>query len=400
MRRWTLFVLPALAGVLAAQDPAPQALDWKDLTKSGLPIRFYGFFRLDAYYNSARMNSVILPATVQPENGTTAKPNDDAFFLDPRLTRFGFDITPVSVGEGTLTGKLETDFANFPSGGTESRATPRIRLAYIDIEQGDFGLRLGQDWDVISPLYPAVNHELLMWNAGNVGDRRAQIQGRYAPEGSPLEFKASLGLTGAINNQDLDPTVAGVSTERDGFDSGMPHLQVRGGLRQEMWVEGQPAVLGAWGSLGRTETDTAINGQTRFDIWLAGVDFQVPLTTELSLRGEAWVGENLGDFRGGIGQTVNATNGREIASIGGWGELVCKVGDATKVHVGASVDDPDNADLNANNPKRNLTGYVGTVHDWDNGLRTGLDVIYWETDWMGLGTGNAVRVDLSFSLSF
>jgi hypothetical protein len=398
-----LLCVPALAGCLAAQsagsDPgaAKSGIDWKDLTpKSGLPIHFYGFFRLDTYYDTARFNSVILPATVLPENTAAAKREDNEFFMDPRLTRLGIDVGPQKVGEASVSGKLETDFANFPTGGTESRATPRIRLAYIDIDEGDYSFRIGQDWDTISPLYPAVNHELLMWNNGNLGDRRAQIRGTYAPKDACYDLKASVGLTGAINNQDLD---AGATSQKDGFDSGMPHLQVRAGCKQNLFVDNKPAVFGVWGALGRVEVDTAINGETRFDTWLGGVDLQVPLCDAVTFRGEAWTGQNLGDFRGGIGQTINTTTGREISSTGGWGELVYKQG-KTQYHIGCSTDDPDNGDLVAGNPNRNIAGYIGTIMDWDNGLRTALDVLYWETQYVGTNLGNAVRLDLYFQFNF
>lgn len=397
-------IAPAQGGTTTADTPAP--VTWKELTNKGLPIKFYGFFRFDLHYNTARMDSVVVPTRVLPE-GTQpgeAKPNDDQIHLDPRLTRFGVDLTPVKSGDATVTGKLEIDFANFPTGTTESRATPRIRLAYLDVGQGDFGLRVGQDWDVVSPLFPAVNGEMLMWNAGNTGDRRPQIQGRYVS--SPkFDLKASLGLTGAINNEDLD-TPAG---ERDGFDSGMPHLQFRAGTKPFEMVEKKPAEIGFWGLYGQTQTDTAFGGHTRFDSWLGGIDMTVPLTGPFTLRGEVWTGENLGDVRGGIGQTINTSNGKEIGSTGGWAELVYAYTGKTRFHLGATLDDPKNDDLSTTltnaNRRRNQSAYAGTVVDWDSGVRTGLDAIYWQTEYTGApgtngSTGNAMRFELWFQFNF
>jgi hypothetical protein len=378
----------------AAQDPKP--VDWKDLTRSGIPLKFYGFLRLDAYYNTARMNSVVLPFTVNAEDGTQAKENDDQFMLDPRLTRFGFDVLPGKAGETQVNGKLEIDFANFPTGGTESRPTPRIRLAYMDLAWEETAVRLGQDWDVISPIFPSVNGETLMWNAGNTGDRRAQIQGRYVPKDSGFELRAALGLTGAVNNEDLDTPTG----ERDGFDSGMPHLQMRAAKKTDLLVDGKPAEFGAWGAFGQTQSDTAFNGETRFDVWIAGIDVQLPLCADCMLRGEGWTGQNLGDVRGGIGQTINTATGEEIASTGGWAELVWSASPKTRLHVGATIDDADNADVPANRPECNLSSYIGTVHDWDSGLRTGFDVLYWETDWDGLGVGTTIRFNLWFQYNF
>lgn len=390
------------AACLVAQNtpteaPAPT---WKELTRSGLPIKFYGFFRFDLHYNSARMDSVVIPTRVLAET----KRNDNQIHFDPRLTRFGVDLTPVKTGDATVTGKLEIDFANYPTGPSESRATPRIRLAYLDMAEGAYGLRVGQDWDVVSPLFPAVNGQMLMWNAGNLGDRRAQIQGRYKGSDS-FELKAALGSTGAVNNEDIDSTAG----ERDGFDSGVPHLQVRAGTRPFELLEKKPAEIGFWGLYGRTETDTAFGGEKRFDTWVAGLDMVVPLCSIFTLRGEAWTGANLGDVRGGIGQTINTATGDEIGASGGWAEVVYACTPKTKFHVGAALDDPDNDDLSTTltnaNRRRNQSGYVGTVVDWDSGVRTGLDVTYWQTDYAGAdgtngSSGNGVRIDLWFQFNF
>lgn len=414
-----LLTTGAAAGSLASQSapmpaqdaPPPPPIQWKELTRSGLPIQFYGFFDFEVHYNTARMDSVVIPTRVLPETegtpgATESKRDDNQIHFDPRLTRFGVDLTPVKVNDTTVTGKLEIDFANFPTGASESRATPRIRLAYLDIAEGSVGLRVGQDWDTISPLFPSVNNEMLMWNAGNTGDRRSQIQGRWNAS-STTQIKLALGLTGAINNEDLDGGAS--NSERDGFDSGLPHVQARIGTKPFELVEKKPAEFGLWGLYGRTETDTAFGGEHRFDTWIAGVDVTIPLCAKFTLRGEGWLGENLADVRGGIGQSINTTTGDEIASAGGWAEVGFQAAPKTKFHVGATLDDPDNGDLSTTlasaNKRRNQSAYCGTVVDWDSGVRTGLDVTYWETEYMGTfpsngSTGNAVRVDLWFRMNF
>src|SRR5688572_27618857 len=151
MNKLSLSLLAAgTAACLPSQEkPAgaaeqPTGIQWKDLTRSGLPIQFYGFLRLDAYYNTARMDSVVIPSRVLAETG---KHNDDQFHLDPRLTRFGLDVMPIEAGGSKVSGKLEIDFANFVAASAtnsvaESRPTPRIRLAYIDIGKDEFGLRV------------------------------------------------------------------------------------------------------------------------------------------------------------------------------------------------------------------------------------------------------------------
>ncbi len=47
-----------------------------------------------------------------------------------------------------------------------------------------------------------------------------------------------------------------------------------------------------------------------------------------------------------------------------------------------------------------MTAYVGTTLDWKFGMRTGFDVIYWETDWKDLEDGDALRFNLYFQYNF
>ncbi|MGH7163130.1 MAG: hypothetical protein ACREID_06580, partial [Planctomycetota bacterium] len=309
------------------------------------------------------------------------------------------------IGSAVLTAKLETDFANFPSGVAESRETPRIRLAYVNVERGNTTWRFGQDWDVVAPLLPAANNETLMWNNGNLGDRRPMAQviwQRKNAGGSEVTLRAALGLTGAVNNQDLDPAAGGVvsSLERDGFDSGLPHLQVRGGMSAASWVAEKRWEAGIWGYVAQLETDSQFAGEDTFTPWCIGADWTVPLHARLTLRGELWTGAALGDVRGTIGQTVNTTLGEEIGGWGGWMELVIQVEPAFRVHVGGTLDDPEAEDLSAGSRELNTSGYVGGVYDWGKGFRAGLDAIYWETQTQGQGVGNMVRFNAWVQLDF
>ncbi|MGQ0613757.1 MAG: hypothetical protein ACT4PV_08480 [Planctomycetaceae bacterium] len=376
---------------------------WKKLTRSGNVLQIYGFVRMDAYYNSARADHAIIPIVVLPEDGTVAKRDDDQFAFDVRLTRIGFNFDFGEIGPARVTAKIETDFANFPSGTSESRQTPRIRLAFINIERGRWTFRFGQDWDVIAPLFPAANNETLMWNAGNLGDRRPMAQAIYktkSEEGTEWTIRIALGMSGAVDNRDLDPVVAGVSSERDGFDSGHPHLQVRAGVSGTSWVEEKRWEAGVWGYVAGLETDTLFAGNDEFTPFVVGLDFQVPLCRRFSVRGELWIGQALSDMRGNVGQTINTTTGDEIAGWGGWMELVFVANAQWRFHLGGTIDDPEDGDVAAGGRTRNWTTYVGTVRDFTNGLRAGCDVIYWETSTVGMGLGNMIRVNVWIQIDF
>ena len=389
-----------LSTAVSALGASLEEANWSRATKSGMALRFYGFFRLDAYYQTARTNNVIVPSFVLPEDGTRDD-NDDVFALDARLTRFAFDLDAGTIGDAKVTGKLETDFANFPAGVPESRETPRIRLAYINLDFDGFAIRMGQDWDIISPLLPAANNETLMWNVGNLGDRRPQIQFRFEggnAEETQYSFRLSLGLTGAIDNGDLDTGVVG--TERDGFDSGLPHVQARAGLEFGSWVEGKRMKLGAWGMIAQLETDTRFGGDRHFTPWTVGLDVEMPLFGSLSLRGELWIGQALSDFRGNIAQVINTATGEEISGWGGFAELVWNATSDFSLTLGGSLDNADSDDLGTTGRDLNWTAYLASSYNWGGGLRSGLDVIFWETQYMDDTLGNMVRINFYTQLNF
>jgi hypothetical protein len=374
---------------------AAGADSWTESNK-GARWRLYGFLRFDTYFNSARANSIITPTTVRPEDGAAVDGNNEHFAFDTRLTRVGFLFRFGEVGASTVTGKLETDFANFPSGVPESRPTPRIRVAYLQIENDSWRIRLGQDWDQISPLYPSANHETLMWNAGNLGDRRPQASILFKGSGA-FSFIVALGLTGAIDNLDLDAAAPPfTSTERDGFDSGHPHVQVRGIITLG---EDRSTIIGIWGMVARLETDSTFNGEDSFTPWVVGIDFTVPAGA-LLVKGEAWFGQALSDFRGNIGQNINTATGDEIQGVGGWAEVQYKHNDDWTFYVGGTIDSPDDADLAAGAPELNFTVFIGARRQWSARLKSALDVIFWETQYNQAAVGNMVRINFWTAVDF
>jgi hypothetical protein len=160
-----------------------------------------------------------------------------------------------------LSGKFEVDFEN---GGSESRQIIRIRHGYLKMDwDHQVSILAGQTWDVVSPLFPTVNNDTLMWNAGNVGDRRPQFRLAWEPSAgqSQWSFSGAAGLMGAIDAQDLDN-----NSYRDGEESGLPNVQARVGYAHSSWVKDQRASLGASVFYGWLDTSRVIAGRTSFRI--------------------------------------------------------------------------------------------------------------------------------------
>lgn len=398
-------ILELLKALGAEQPAAPVAAPPEVAATTEVPVprqvqagksklSFYGFIRLDAIYDDSRPSSIQSPTFILSEDPAVGSENEDSFNFHPRLTRFGMNYEGSKIG-GTgpqLSGKIEVDFQN---GGRESRQVPRMRHGYLNLAWDDSSLLIGQTWDVISPLYPTVNSDTLMWNAGNLGDRRPQIRyGKtHKSAHGTVSFLGGIGLTGAIDSQDLDGD--GV---RDGDAAALPNLQSRlgfsGSNRSGNWG------FGVWGHYGQEELQSPLAGEDRFDTYSVGLDYQVSLSSRLTLKGELWTGSNLSDFRGGAGQGINRGTGREIDSSGGWVELGVKVSDRYSLYGGVTLDDPKDEDLAAGGIRRNGSTYL--VNRWSFGKEflLGLDYLRWKTEFVGLDDGTDNRLNLYVVYNF
>lgn len=401
---------PAPAGAPApvpAPAPATQPLLPKEFLIGDTKLKMYGFLRVDAIADSSLMDRTIVPMYVRSEDpgapaAVRARNDNSAFSIDPRLTRIGLDFdagTPANLGYAKLTGKVETDFDTVNNGpSTESRQVPRFRLAYIRLAwPEDFTLTAGQQWDVISPLLPSVQSHSVLWNAGNLGDRRPQLTLAYEPRvgQGKWSFATSAGLAGAIDNNDTD-----TNNTIDGSQSGQPILQGRIGYARPLWVVGKDAALGLWSHQSEASTATAIYGMSRFHSESFGMDLMLPVTAKLTLKGEAWHGRNLPDVRGGITQGVDGW-GRLIGSEGGWAELAYKFSDRWTLVSGYTVDNPANSDLldQAGARSRNTVLYIGPKFYFGK-FEVGVEYLRWETDYKDLKDGTNNRFNLYTQMTF
>ena len=381
---------------LKAPAPAPKDAGESLGTMLGSHFKLYGLLRADMDIDSNRPNNDQTPLFI-PAADTAVIPKFSDYSIHPRLSRFGLDLTapPLeSLGGAKLTGKIETDFEN---GGSESRQIIRIRHAYLKTSWNDFSILGGQTWDVFSPLFPTVNNDTLMWNAGNVGDRRPQIRATYEPKVGGINWSliGAVGLTGAIDSMDLDN-----NGYRDGEQSGAPNLQARAGLGKPLWVKSQPFSVGVSEFFAQSSTAKLISGRDQFNAQGMNVDYTLPLVARASLRGEAWWGSNLSDVRGGIGQGFNPTLGRLIHARGGWSELSLKATRRWSVHPGFTVDDPLALDLSKGNRSRNFAYYIANRITFDNVLQLGLDYLRWRTDYVGSNSALDNRVNLFVQYGF
>jgi hypothetical protein len=357
-------------------------------------LRIYGQLRQDFIFDDARPDAAQTPLFILPEPATTTAAG--SFTMHPRLTRFGVAFmgpTLQPMGNGAVSGRLEVDFQN---GGRESRALPRFRHAYLQLDWSSHTLLIGQTWDLISPLFPSVNADTLMWNAGNLGDRRPQVRYTFQSksDGWQWSLAAGAGLTGAIDAQDLDND--GV---RDGEAAGCPTLQSRASLSYP--IAGlRRATIGVYGHLSELKLSAPVADVRAFASRALGIDFEVALPARLVVRGEGWTGRNLADIRGGIGQAINRATGSVISSRGGWIEAGSEVTPRHAIFVGYTVDAPDRDELPPDGRTRNGAWFL--VNRWNAGppFTVGVDYLRWTTKYMDRPTGTDNRMNVYAIYSF
>ena len=374
-------------------------------TQKGSDIQFYGFLRMDMAYNTSRMSDTQIPVFVLSEdpNAPGAAPeNQSEFTLYTRMTRFGLNLgggEVEAIGSPKLTGRIEVDFYGGPA--SDSRNMFRMRHAWARLQWGNFLLLAGQTVDLISPLYPFVNADMLMWGTGNLADRRPQTRAEYTLPigGSQLFIQGAAGLTNAIDRKDLDKN--GVP---DGEVSGLPTLQGRLALRLPLWKTddgaSHPLEIGAWAHQAWEELDAPLNGteEDGFQSSVVGVDVKLPLYRDrLTLTAEGWTGKNLSDVRGGILQGINTRTGAEIRATGGFAQLSWTTTKTERykniLHAGIAMDDPDEEDLNKGGRDLNYAVY-GAVESVFGHFTLGIEYLHWVTEYVGFGNGTSDRINL------
>ncbi len=408
-------ILPCAAALLAASAPVlaqadhqeddPQLVKWKDLLGKGSMLQLYGFLRTDVQYDDSRFNDPQIPGYVQSEDPTApasvgAMEDDSEFAVHARLTRLGLNLDGPAIdglGAPDLTGNVEIDFYNIGLNDNDSRSAIRMRRAFLNLDWGDWSLLAGQEWDVVSPLYPAVNHDLVMWGAGNLGDRRPQVRVQYDHALGPgnLTVTGGIGLSGAVDS----PTVEGGL--RAGENSGEPMVAARVGYSGKT-KSGGAYQIGVSGHSSSEDFDPDGAGalpEQDFDSSSISVDFKAPLHRDRwSVLGEWFSGKNLDDVRGGIFQGVNSTGG-EIDSEGGWVELVFQATPNCSLHAGYSMDDPEDSDLDPDARSENDVAYLAARMKWGV-FQAGVEYLNWTTKYVGLDDGDANRVQIYLAYYF
>lgn len=344
----------------------------------------YGYLWGSMIYDTSR----VFPGPYALWSYSPDQHGEDAFIVDVRRTRLGVNIDGPRIPFFDCAksgGKVEIDFHG--SFVTENKASVLLRHAYWEVADHDSKLLMGQTWDVISPLYPSVLNYSVGWDGGNIGYRRAQLRyERY------LKFSDVSMLTTQFSvNQDVIAdftTTTGVTREPVDW----PVLEGR--LAWTLGHRGKncnPVVLGVSGHIGEQGFDftddvpAAVNpnnlpaqDDVRVQTWSFNVDFKVPITDRLDVKGEYFTGSNLSTFLGGIGQGVCPCVREGVRSRGGWFDVGYKWTPRLQSHFGYGLDDPIDSELFFGRVY-NQFFFANIAYDLTKQFNMGFEVSSWKT---------------------
>jgi hypothetical protein len=361
-----------------SSDDEVRLVGWKP--RDGFRVEPYGSLWANMLYATQRTRPGPFTLFV-PSAGDQG---EDAFIVDARRSRFGLNIDgpPVPLAGGLESGgRVEVDFlGEFV---TENQAQARIRHVYLELQNDQHRILVGQTWDVISPLMPRTLNFSVGWFGGNIGFRRAQFRyERHGEWSDTLDWALQSSL-----NQEITPdfpTDPGIVRESGNY----PVVELRLALARALPDRTLPFTIGLSGHIGETGFDFLRSGppplelppedDARFETWSYNVDIAVPVTDRLNLQGEFFHGENLSPFLGGIGQGVCPCTRTAIQSIGGWVDAEYRWNDWLVTHLGYGVDDPRDEDSLLGRTSNQFL-FTNVVVHVTEALSTGIEATYWRT---------------------
>jgi len=342
------------------------------LPASAFEFKPYGFIKTDL---SVDLGSPVGGGNwvkwVNPKSKDYERPT--TVNLHARQSRIGFDMIGKKIKDVSVMGRIETDFTN---GGSEYTYMLKLRKAYLKLATPTMSLLAGQESDIISPLVPTTVNYLVAWWAGDIGFRRPQIRFSYAHamgEGSGLDL--ALGITRSMSS-----TVAG-----ENYDVPMPSVAGRIGYRSKAFSLG---VSGHYGKERERFGAETVTVDEVFDSYSANVDLKLSLGDALTLMGEFWWGVNLDTYFGGVGQGVvpyttdaGQLDARAVTAMGGWAQIGYVANPRLKLHLGGSVDMPNEDDLNYGGRSRNMSSFFNVHYMMAKDLWVAIEASYFRTDY-------------------
>jgi hypothetical protein len=314
-------------------------------------LEIYGLIVANGFYNSAKTNNSDIPAyadTLTAAESASHLPMSNVG-ATVRQSRLGLQVSAVRALGAEVTGHFQFDFMGGQQPSAAGRTSPlmRVRIASVRMDWAHVGLLIGQDWVLLATQTPTSYAGMgvpLFAFSGNLWSRSPQV--RFTAETS---WKAHLGIQAAALAP-MQPLAQGaVSTQPDSAErSGRPSVEGRAYLA---WGSGDLASeIGVAGHTGWLAT----GGDSLLQSRAVSLDGRVALGPHLVISGEAFSGQALGAFSGGVAQNLGR-GGVPVRAQGGWVQVDIRPRSGWQIGGGYGIDDPKDEDLLDSGRGRNVT---------------------------------------------
>jgi hypothetical protein len=385
-RKWTIVCIAwwlVAGGIALGADEPKKSTVW-----SNVDVQVYGRLKADASYDTARVTPGDYVKWVERDNDF-----DRQFNLTANETRLGLNIKGPDAGSAKTSGKVEIDFYGTGSTPAENKPEIMMRHAYAVLEWPHWSLLAGQTSDIVSPLAPRTLNYSVLWWAGNIGYRRPQIRlTRQYNLCKDTFLKFDGGISRTIGENTIDNPNAGEA-------SGVPTAQARVGLTMP-YFGGKPGTVGLSGHYGTEEYSGKV-----VPTWSVNLDATMPLASNMTLKAEWFLGENMDAFLGGIGQGVRGA-GKNLSTLdgiraqGGWGAVEIEAGKGWSFTGGIGIDDPDHQDLNPGDRDLNRSIFGNAIYSLSKNAKLGFELTQWRTEYVGTGGSDDTRGQFSVIYEF
>lgn len=347
--------------------PAPSTAcatpDGLKCVMSSLDAKIYGFVRAEMNYFDKRGDYVDAPARVYDIAGASADNNAAVFSGTARFTRLGIQLSGPEVCGGKTSALIEGDF-NGDSTTSQGSIKPRLRKAYIDWVKDDWSMRAGQDFDLIYSVGPdTVNQNGLWWN-GMVGTRHVMaVLGKAFKVNDENKLELKIAAVRASGLLELGSSSSGTS------NAGSPSGQASLTWKTTVFTKA-PArfvVAGGAGKERYTVTGTAPYSSTYLSrsrhiasrIGTFGIE--LPVTDWMTIKAFGFMGRNIANYYGGIGQDLSSVQDKGLRSRGGYLQAKFKPTSKISLVIGGGMDKPKYADVIARSAS-SVNGVQGTAN--------------------------------------
>jgi hypothetical protein len=339
---------------------------------SKVDVQVWGRAKFDVHYDTANIGGYTDFAT----RATNMDPDDyDAEFnFNGRDTRFGFKGTLVD-GEVTCGAVAELDFYGTNAG---NNLIPRMRLGYVFMKKGKMDIRFGQDWIPVAAQNPATVDFGILSYGGNLWWRVPQITARYNMDGgvqvlaSLMKHRIRENLVNGYpeaDHQEVLPWILG-RVQKTGFMDGKGLIALGGGFRSV--------------SLDKVSAKADDDETDDFTCYLAALEFVLPVTSELLVKGEVYTGNGIGEefLHYGFEYGADPDDGEAAAipTMGGFVSLSYKASQKLGINVGVGMDDPDE-DYGMGAYTKNMVIFANVKHSVNKHMGFGFEVMNFTTEY-------------------